>query len=49
MRSGIPEPEEYRGVYRTRWREAGYGLYSSLGIDFISDSVASLMSNVTSR
>ncbi|MFI6455761.1 nitroreductase [Streptosporangium amethystogenes] len=33
MRSDIPEPEEYRGVYRTRRREAGYGLYNSLGID----------------
>ncbi|MGC9670724.1 nitroreductase [Planosporangium sp. 12N6] len=32
-RSDVPEPAEYRGVYQTRRREAGYGLYHSLGID----------------
>ncbi|WP_405150599.1 nitroreductase [Sphaerisporangium sp. NBC_01403] len=32
-RSDIPEPEEYHGVYQARRREAGYGLYGSLGID----------------
>lgn len=31
--SDIAGPEEYRGVYKTRRREAGYGLYSSLGIE----------------
>ncbi|MEU8036635.1 nitroreductase [Streptosporangium sp. NPDC049078] len=31
--SDIPQPQEYRGVYRIRRREAGHGLYESLGID----------------
>jgi len=32
MKSDIPEPSEYRGVYQDRRRAAGYGLYASLGI-----------------
>src|SRR5690606_29261540 len=32
-RSDLPPPQEYRGVYKTRRREAGYGLYRSLGIE----------------
>jgi nitroreductase len=32
-RSDIPEPEAYHGVYQTRRREAGYGLYNSLRIE----------------
>ncbi len=32
-RADLPGPQEYRGVYRTRRREAGYALYRSLGIE----------------
>lgn len=32
MRSDVPPPAEYSGVYLARRREAGYGLYGALGI-----------------
>jgi nitroreductase len=32
LRPDFPAPEEYHGVYKQRRREAGFGLYASLGI-----------------
>jgi len=39
-RSDIPWPREYRGVYRERRRECGWGLYESVGIA-VGDRAAS--------
>jgi nitroreductase len=33
VKSDIPFPPEYRGVYQERRRESGYALYNALGID----------------
>lgn len=33
MRSDLPAPERYEGVYGDRRRASGYGLYSALGIE----------------
>ncbi|MDV8001818.1 nitroreductase [Rhodococcus sp. IEGM 1408] len=33
MRSDIPAPERYEGVYGERRRASGYGLYTALGIE----------------
>ncbi|MBB1023637.1 MULTISPECIES: nitroreductase [unclassified Dietzia] len=33
MRSDLPAPERYDGVYGERRRESGYGLYTALGIE----------------
>jgi nitroreductase len=33
VKSDIPFPPEYRGVYQQRRRESGYALYNALGID----------------
>ncbi|MFD6276793.1 nitroreductase [Streptomyces sp. NPDC060209] len=33
MKSDVPEPSEYLGVYQERRRASGYALYESLGID----------------
>ncbi|WP_245453593.1 nitroreductase family protein [Aminobacter sp. MSH1] len=39
VNSDIPQPEEYRGIYRDRRRESGYALYASVLIEK-SDSAA---------